>query len=195
MIQFDNDLKGYAKVNKVPISFDETMEFVIEQINKNNYQEILEIGTAIGFGSISMASFSNAKHIDTVEIDKEIFQEALDNIKARKLTQQITAYNMDAREYLMNCNKKYDFIYLDGPKGQYINYLPMLADLLNDNGMIVADNLFFHGMVTGLVEVPTSCRAMIKGLHNFVGEITTNPTYKSQIYNIGDGVTVIKLNK
>ena len=195
MIQFDNDLKGYAKANKVPISFDETMEFVIEQINKNNYQEILEIGTAIGFGSISMASFSNAKHIDTVEIDKEIFQEALDNIKARKLTQQITAYNIDAREYLMKCNKKYDFIYLDGPKGQYINYLPMLADLLNDNGMIVADNLFFHGMVTGLVEVPTSCRAMIKGLHNFVGEITTNPTYKSQIYNIGDGVAVIKLNK
>lgn len=195
MIQFDNDLKGYAKVNKVPISFDETMEFVIEQINKNNYQEILEIGTAIGFGSISMASFSNARHIDTVEIDKEIFQEAVDNIKARKLTQQITAYNIDAREYLMNCNKKYDFIYLDGPKGQYINYLPMLVDLLNDNGMIVADNLFFHGMVTGLVEVPASCRAMIKGLHNFVGEITTNPIYNSQIYNIGDGVAVIKINK
>ncbi len=195
MIQFDNELKGYAKANKVPISFDETMEFVIDQINKNNFQNILEVGTAIGFGSISMASFTNAKHIDTVEIDKEIYQEAIDNIKARKLTDKITAYNIDAREYLINCNKKYDFIYLDGPKGQYINYLPMLVELLADGGMIVADNLFFHGMVTGLVEVPASCRAMIKGLHNFVGEITTNPLYNSQILNIGDGVAVIRINK
>lgn len=195
MVQFDNELKGYAKANKVPISFDETMEFVIDQINKNNFQNILEVGTAIGFGSISMASFTNAKHIDTVEIDKEIYQEAIDNIKARKLTDKITAYNIDAREYLINCNKKYDFIYLDGPKGQYINYLSMLVELLADGGMIVADNLFFHGMVTGLVEVPASCRAMIKGLHNFVGEITTNPLYNSQILNIGDGVAVIRINK
>ena len=195
MIHFDNELKGYAKTNKVPISFDETMEFVIEQINKNNYKNILEIGTAIGFGSISMASFTNAEHIDTVEIDKEIFQEAEENIKSRKLNDKITAYNIDARQYLLNCNKKYDFIYLDGPKGQYINYLPMLVYLLADNGMIVADNLFFHGMVTGIIDVPASCRAMIKGLHNFINEITTNPMYDSQIYNIGDGVARIKIKK
>lgn len=194
-MQFDTDLKGYARQNKVPISFDETMEFVIEKINKNGFKQVLEIGTAIGFGSISMATFSDAEHIDTVEIDKEIYEEAVANIVERNLQDKISVFNMDARDYLLHCTKKYDFVYLDGPKGQYINYLPMIVDVLNQNGMIVADNLFFHGMVTGTTVVPASCRAMIKGLHNFVGEITTNPEYDSVIHNMGDGVAEIRINQ
>lgn len=193
MMQFDKELKIEAKENHVPISFDETMEFVIENINEFDYKEVLEIGTAIGFGSISMASFTNCHHIDTVEIDESCAEEAKQNIKARGLCEKISVHNIDAKDYLATCEKKYDFIYLDGPKGQYINYLPYLTKLLNKSGMIIADNLFFHGMVTGLTPIPSSCRAMIKGLHKFIDEVTTNSKYISQIYDIGDGVATIKI--
>ena len=97
-------------------------------------------------------------------------------------------------EYLKTCTKKYDFIYLDGPKGQYINYLPYLISILNKGGIIFADNLNFHGMVTGEIEVTRGCRAMIKGLKNYIAEITTNPQLSTQIYtNVGDGVGISKL--
>ena len=181
-MEFDKELKQDAKLNDVPISFDETMEFLINTINKYNCKDVLEIGTAIGFGSISMASFTNLDHIDTLEINEET------SLKAK-----ITVFNIDAKKYLENCNKKYDLVYLDGPKGQYINYLPFIKKLLKNSKIIVADNIFFHGMVLGTVEVTAGCRSMIKGLHKFVDEITTSSDLESQILNIGDGVALIKV--
>lgn len=191
-MQLDNELKIHAKENNVPISFDETIKFVIDTINKENCKSVLEIGTAIGFGSISMAQNTNLDFIDTVEKDEDRYLTALENIKNRNLQHKINCINIDALDYIKNCKKTYDFIYLDGPKGQYVNYLPYLLNLLDGGGIIVADNVFFHGMVTGQTPVTAGCRSMIKGLHNFINEITTNKNLNSQIFNIGDGIALIK---
>lgn len=192
-MKIDQEIKQYGKEHNVPITLDDTLSFLIETINNNNCKQILEIGTAIGFGSISIAENTNCDNIDTVEIDEERFKIANQNIKDKKLENKITTHLVDAKLYIENCNKTYDFIYLDGPKGQYINYLPQLTKLLNHNGIIFADNLYFHGMVTGKIPTSKGCRAMIKGLKNYIHEITTNPIYDTTIYDIGDGVGVTKL--
>ncbi len=181
-MKIDNEIRQYGKENKVPITLDDTLSFLVETINENNSKEILEIGTAIGFGCISMAENTQCNHIDTLEKDEERYNIANQNIKSKGLEHKITTHLIDAMEYLKSCNKKYDFIYLDGPKGQYINYLPMLTKLLNSNGIIFADNLNFHGMVTGEIEVTKGCRAMIKGLKNYINAITTNPIYETKLY-------------
>lgn len=191
-MEFDKSLKEYASINDVPISFDVTMEFLIGTINKYKCENVLEIGTAIGFGSISMAQNSCVKHIDTVELDTETYYIAKKNIVSRKLENKITCFNQDAKDYINNCTKAYDLIYLDGPKGQYVKYLPRLKKLLKPNGIIVADNIFFHGMVLGTTPVTKGCRSMINGLHKFVDLITTDKELSSQILNIGDGVALIK---
>ena len=192
-MKIDQEIRQYGKEHNVPITLDDTLSFLIATINNNNCKQILEIGTAIGFGSISIAENTNCDNIDTVEIDEERFKIANQNIKDKKLENKITTHLIDARLYIENCNKTYDFIYLDGPKGQYINYLPQLTKLLNPNGIIFADNLYFHGMVTGKIPTTKGCRAMIKGLKNYIHEITTNPIYDTTIYDIGDGVGVTKL--
>lgn len=193
-IQLDKDIKQYGLEFKVPITKDDTLCFLLETINKSNSKQILEIGTAIGFGCITMAQNSKCEHIDTLEIDKQRFDIANKNIKEKNLQDKISTYLVDAKEFLTNCNKKYDFVYLDGPKGQYIHYLPLIVNLLNPNGIIFADNLNFHGMVTGEIPVTKGCRAMIKGLKNYINEITANPLFESEIYtNIGDGVGITKL--
>ena len=195
-IVLDKEIKKYGNENRVPITKDDTLCFLLETINKNNCKQILEIGTAIGFGCITMAENTKCEHIDTLEIDNERFEIANKNIKEKGFKNIISTHLIDAKEYLANCNKKYDFVYLDGPKGQYINYLPLIEKLLNPNGIIFADNLNFHGMVTGEIPVTKGCRAMIKGLKNYIAEITTNPKYESEIFtNIGDGVGVTKLSK
>ena len=193
-MKIDNEIRSFGKENKVPITLDDTLSFLLETINENNSKEILEIGTAIGYGCITMAENTDCKHIDTVEIDEERHQIAVKNIKNKGLENKIATYLIDAKEFLTNCKKKYDFVYLDGPKGQYINYLPLIVKILNPNGIIFADNLNFHGMVTGEIEVTRGCRAMIKGLKKYIEEVTTNLMFETQIFkNIGDGVGVTKL--
>lgn len=189
MINLDQEIRQYGIDNKVPITKDDTLSFLVETINKNNSKQVLEIGTAIAFGCITMATETNCQHIDTVEIDKERFNVANENIKKHGLEHKISTNLIDAMEFLKTCKKKYDFIYLDGPKGQYINYLPYLINILNDGGIIFADNLNFHGMVTGEIPVTKGCRAMIKGLHKYIEAIQNNTQLKSTIYtHIGDGV-------
>ena len=193
-MKINEEIKQYGKENKVPITLDDTLSFLLETINQNNAKEILEVGTAIGFGSIAMAENTDCIHIDTLEKDVNRYNIANENIKNEGLQTKITTYLCDAMEYLKSCNKKYDFVYLDGPKGQYINYLPFLTKLLNPNGIIFADNLNFHGMVTGEIPTTKGCRAMIKGLKNYIQEITTNPIYETILYKeIGDGVGVTKI--
>ena len=195
-MKIDNEIRSFGKENKVPITLDDTLSFLIQTINENQCKEILEIGTAIGFGCISIAENTQCTHIDTLEIDEERFNIANQNIKNKGLENKISTHLIDAKEYLSNCKKKYDFIYLDGPKGQYINYLPLLTKLLNPNGVILADNLNFHGMVTGEIPVTRGCRAMIKGLKNYITEVTSNPIYETQLYKeIGDGVGITKLKE
>lgn len=189
------ELKEYAKQHKVPISFDETIDFLIANIKKVKAKSILEIGTAIAYGCINMASRTECEHIDTLEIDVETAEIARKNVAEFNLTDKITIHNIDAGDYIKNCTKKYDLIYLDGPKGQYVKYLPNLKKLMAKGSVIVADNVFFHGMVTGKTEITKNCRSMIKGLHNFVDSITLDADFSSQLYNIGDGVAVIvKIN-
>ncbi len=185
---FDEEIKVFGVKNNVPITKDETLKFLIEVINKYESKEILEIGTAIGYGSISMVTYTRCSHIDTVEIDESRYNIANENIKKHQLEDKITTHLIDARDYLENCTKTYDLVYLDGPKGQYINYLPNITRVLKADGIIIADNLHFHGMVTGETPVSRGCRAMIKGLHRYIDEVTTNPIYTTTIYNIGDGV-------
>lgn len=193
-MKIDNEIRTYGKENKVPITLDDTLSFLLETINKYQCKEILEIGTAIGFGCITMAENTNCTHIDTLEKDENRFNIANENITIKNLENKITTHLCDAMDYLKTCDKKYDFVYLDGPKGQYINYLPLIEKLLNPNGIIFADNLNFHGMVTGEIPVTKGCRAMIKGLKNYITEITTNPIYETKLYKeIGDGVGVTRL--
>lgn len=187
-MKINEEIKTYGLSHGVPITKDDTLVFLCDIINKYNCQNVLEIGTAIGYGSITMAKNTMLKHIDTLEIDEDRYKIAIDNIKSQGLESKITPHLIDAMDYLKACTKKFDLVYLDGPKGQYINYLPLIIELLSPHGIIVADNLYFHGMVTGEIPVSRGCRAMIKGLHKYIDAITTDPRLDTKILQIGDGV-------
>ena len=188
-------IKLYAEQNNVPITKDDTMQFIVDYINQNNVQNILEIGTAIAYGTINMAMCDSVKSVTTLEIDTTNYRQALNNIAKYNILDKIDARLIDARLYIDECDKKFDLIYLDGPKGQYINYLPKLLQMLNPNGTIIADNIFFHGMATGEIVTPSSCRSMVNGLRLYVDEVTHNPNLETHIYQMGDGIAVTRLKQ
>lgn len=187
-MKIDETIKHSGIEHKVPISVDDTLSFICQTINKNGCKSVLEIGTAIGFSSITIAENTTCTHIDTLEIDPERYIQAKQNIAAHNLTQKINAQLIDAMDYLKTTTKTYDFVYLDGPKGQYINYLPYIIKILNPSGILVADNLNFHGMVNGEIPISKGCRAMIKGLKKYISAITNHPQLTTQILPIGDGL-------
>ena len=100
------------------------------------------------------------------------------------------AKNLIAKLY--QDKKKYDFIFLDGPKGQYIRYFPILKELLNVNGYLVADNVYFHGMVKMEGKIPHKHRSIVNNLRKFIDAISTDKDFETKIFEIGDGISVSK---
>src|SRR5690554_1157147 len=101
-------LKEHCINSNIPIIEDDSLNFIKDIINKNNYQSILEIGTAYGYSAIS---FSNEKTIiDTIEKDNLRANEA--NKWIKKTNYKINVINDDALVY-QGLNKKYDLIFID----------------------------------------------------------------------------------
>lgn len=189
------DIKKYGNENDIPITLDESLETILNILQTENSKTVLEIGTAIGYGAINIASLNTVELVETVEKDVERFNIANKNIKENNLEDKIKTHNLDAKDFiecLVKKNRKFDFIYLDGPKGQYIAYYENLKKLVISGGIIVADNLFFHGMVEGKIETPKSCKTMIKKLKQFIEFVKQDNEVSFEILNVGDGLGVIR---
>ena len=104
-MKINEEIRTYGKENKVPITLDDTLCFLIQTINENNSKEILEIGTAIGYGCITIAENTNCNHIDTLEIDSERFKIANKNIQNKNLENKISTHLIDAKEFLTKKRK------------------------------------------------------------------------------------------
>ena len=96
----------------------------------------------------------------------------------------------DVIRNLCDANKKYDLIFLDGPKGQYIKYLPYLKSLLNVGGVLIADNIFFHGLVEKEGMVAHKHRTIVYNLREFIDTITHDENLSTEIFHIGDGLSL-----
>ena len=135
------DVKQYAKENFVPIIRDESAKFMFDFVRKNQFKNILEIGTAVGYSGCILLSASNG-HLTTVDKNPQMIAIAKDTFKKNGLEDNVEVFCDDAYNLIKNLKndgRKYHLIFLDGAKGQYIRYLPILTDLLDENGIIFAE--------------------------------------------------------
>lgn len=184
----------YAKENFVPIIRDKSAEFLYNYVKDNNIKNVLEIGTAIGFsGSIILSA--GAEKLTTIEIKEKSYLKSKETFEKLNLTDKVEGYLADAKdiiETLRLSGRKFDMIFLDGAKGQYINYLDTLKDLLNDGGVIFADNVLLHGMVEMEGVVPKKKRTMVVNLRKYLEEINKYP-YESELIRLEDGIAITKV--
>ena len=104
------DLEKYAKENNIPIMQKDGIDFMCEYIKKNNIKNILEVGAAIGYSAIRMASISNDIKVTTIERDEKRYKEAVKNIESFNLEQQINIIFNDAFD--VELNEQYDLIFI-----------------------------------------------------------------------------------
>ena len=184
-----NKLKDYATENSVPIMFDEGIEFIVNYIKNNDVSFILEIGTAIGYSAIKFAQIHPEIRIFTIEYDIERYQKAVENITKLNLDDQITVFLGDALKF--DFTEKFDLIFIDGAKSQYINFFEKYKNNLSENGVFISDNLFFHGMVENpeLTQNYSTIK-LIRKLKRYIDFLKANTEFQTEFYQIGDGVAV-----
>lgn len=189
-----NEIRQYARESWIPIILDDSLSYIENNVlNNKKLNRILEIGTAIGYSSICFSKFLNDHgKIDTLEIDKQRIMIAKANIKLMGLTDKINILEGDALKILPRLTEKYDFIFIDGPKSHYIEYLPFCIKLLSDDGVIVADNVIYKGMVTGPEKVKHKQRTAVMRLREFIDVVKNDDKLESELVNVGDGIMVIK---
>ena len=185
------EIEDYAKENNVPIMLPDGIEFLVNYIKENNIKNILEIGTAIGYSAIRMSLIDENIKVTTIERDENRYSEALKNIKNFNLENQIQLILGDALE--TNISGKYDLIFIDAAKSQYIKFFEKYEKNLNKNGVFVSDNLSFHGLVED--ETKTSNRntkQLVRKIKKYIDYLKNNENYETSFYTLGDGVAVSK---
>ena len=185
------EMEKYAKEQNVPIMEKEGIEFLTKYIKDNNIKSILEIGAAIGYSAIKMASISDDIKVTTIERDSFRYNEAVKNIDYNNLNDRINIILGDALE--VNIEGSYDLIFIDAAKAQSIKFFEKYSPLLNDKGTIITDNINFHGLTFSDNPAPTrNLRQLTRKIKTYLEFLENNKEYDSKYINIGDGVIVSK---
>ena len=184
------EIKTYALENNVPIMLDDGIDFLINYIVKNDKKNILEVGTAIGYSAIMMALSSPDIKITTIERDKERYLEAIKNVKKFNLEDRITLIFNDALE--VKLKEKFDLIFIDAAKSKNEEIFKHFESNLDTNGVVVTDNINFHGYVKQeLSEIESrNIRGLVRKIKNYINFLENNVKYKTTFYELGDGIAI-----
>lgn len=187
------EMFDYAEKNHVPIIERESEEFLNFLISMQKPKKILELGTAIGYSSISFAMKNKCvEKIDSVELKEEMTEIAKKNISDVGLDNIITVHLSDAYDFLEGLKESYDLIFIDAAKGQYEKYFESALKNLNKKGLIICDNVLFKGMIAENSLVKRRKITIVKRLRKFLKDISEDERFISSVVPIGDGVLLVR---
>lgn len=185
------ELEEYAKINNIPIMQKDGILYLINYIKENNIKNILEIGSAIGYSSIMMASINGDIRITTIERDKDRYDLAVFNIKKYNLDKQINIIYGDAVD--TDITGMYDLIFIDAAKGKNIFFFEKYKNNLVKGGTIITDNLSFHGLVEDSDLVKTkNQRGIVNKIKDFISFLDNNEEFATEYIPVGDKIAISK---
>ena len=184
------DMERYAEANNVPIIEKDSIDFINKYIKLNDCKKVLEIGTAIGYSAIMMAKEKEDLEIITIEKDEKRYREALKNIKTCELDKRIEVVFNDALETNFS-GYKFDMIFIDASKGQYIKYFDKFKYYLSDGGVIITDNLKFHGLVENKDMIESkNVQGIVDKIEKYIDYLKDNDEFVTKFFDVGDGLSV-----
>lgn len=185
------NLEKEARDAYIPIVKPEVGQFLSVMIKACKPKRILEIGTAIGYSTIWMArAAGDNTEIVTIEIDEDMYRQSFKNFKDLGIEKQVNQKFGDALEILPYLRREFDFVFIDAAKSQYLNYLEMVLELLPEGGIIIADNILYHGYVEKDRTIKRKRRAMVKTLKKYIDVVKNHYLLESSIIKIGDGIAL-----
>ena len=185
------EIEQAAHKDLVPIIRKEMESFLRVILTIKHPKEILELGTAIGYSAILMSECCDAK-ITTIENYEKRIPIARENFEKAGKSEQIELLEGDAMEVMKTLPKeKYDFIFMDAAKAQYINYLPEVMRLLNPGGVLITDNVLQDGdLIQSKFVVRRRDRTIHKRMREFLETVKHDERLETSIVPIGDGIVM-----
>lgn len=188
--ELQKELEIEAERDRVPIIRGPERELLLEAALLAKPRRILEVGTAIGYSALLMASRFPEVEIDTLELDPTRHARAVEVMKRAGLSERVHCHLGDAAELLPKMQGPYDFLYLDGPKGQYLRQLHVVEPKLSAHAVIAADNVLFRGLVQSQDPIPHRYRTLVMRLREYIDYVNT--AYQTTIHEEGDGLAISK---
>lgn len=200
--EFLDNLEAEANRDNVPIIRKSMQRFLKLMLELKKPKNILEVGTAVGFSAILMAQYSQSDcHITTIEKYEKRIPVAKENFLKSGFNDKITLIEGDAKdilnELLENKNGddkfagRYDMIFMDAAKGQYINFLPNAVKLLKKGGVLITDNVLQDDtVIQSKFTVVRRDRTIHKRMREYIRVLMQSDELTTDILQLGDGISV-----
>lgn len=193
--EFFETLREYAKINNVPIIKEDSLVLIKAILNMIDAKNMLEIGTAIGYSALAFASSKEDLMIDTIERNEEMYNQATMNVNKLNLSSRVNLIFSDALEIENTKLRKYDVIFIDAAKAQYQKFFDKYIELLNEDGIVLTDNIIFHGCVEEQENLSKNVRSMVRKIDNYNHYLNTLNGFDTYYLESGDGLAVTMRKK
>ena len=188
-------LRTDALARGIPVTDEETLNYLLLMLSASRPRRILEIGTAVGLSAAAMLLRCPAAPVTTIELEEERYLEAKQNFERFGISSRVTCYLGDAGEILSMMDGRFDFVFLDGPKAQYEKYLFDLKRLMPTGGVLFADDVLLYGWVSGEQPAPQKRHSIVDKLRGYLANISADEDFITSVLDVGDGVAVSVLTK
>lgn len=176
----------------VPIIRQEMGSLLKVLVHLKKPSAILEVGTAVGYSSILMAScMPKDCTITTIENYDKRIPVARENFQRAGFADRITLLEGDAADVMKQLTGTYDMIFMDAAKGQYIHFLHEVLRLLAPGGMLISDNVLQEGdIIESKFGVVRRNRTIHMRMREYLYVLTHTEGLQTSIIPVGDGITL-----
>ncbi|AQS54040.1 Putative O-methyltransferase/MSMEI_4947 [Jeotgalibaca dankookensis] len=188
------ELEAYAHERGIPIIPHETAVFLNMIVGLLQPQNILEIGTAIGFSGSLMAQHLNENgHLTTIDRFDIMIERAKANFDRMGLADKVTLLEGDAADILPTLDQTFDFIFMDSAKAKYYEFLPYCMRQLKVGGVLMIDDVFQGGTILeDEKDIPKRVRKIHRRLNQLMETVLDHPALETSLIPLGDGLLMIK---
>jgi len=184
------DILAEAKKRNTPIIQFESIRLIIKYIKINKLKKVLEIGSAIGYSAIMLATYTDVSII-TIERDETSYLRAIKNVKKAGLESRIKVVFSDALIYKLEEDYQCDLLALDAARASYLHFFDRFSPYVKIEGMVITDNVLFHGLVEHPDKIKSKrIKQLVKKISAYNKYILGLDNYESYLYHLGDGLMI-----
>jgi len=170
------EIEKLSKKSFLPIIGPVKGKHLADTVKRYKVENVLEVGTLIGYSAILIASnLPETGKVMTIEVNPHSARFARENIQKAGLADKIKVHEGNALNIIPSLNEKFDMVFLDASKNEYLDYLKLSEGKLRKGGVVFADNvkIFAHNM------------------QNFLDYVRNSKSYRSEFIDVGfDGVEI-----
>ena len=156
-----------------------------------NPKSILEIGTYTGYAALCLAEgLQKDGTLDTIDVKEELVSIQQKYFDLSVWKNQIKAHLGDALEIIPTLNKKYDLVFIDADKENYINYFNLIVPIMNKGGVILSDNVLWSGKVLEELNPKDTSTKILIDYNKIINE---DKRVETVLLPIRDGLTVSRV--